>query len=224
MLRPLLPRKLAVCNGVVTRRQRLLDATDVHPNYESTLVAATVWAVEAGDDVVVIGGGYGVTAVRAAWAARNVDVRCYEPSDEHAAIIAETAALNGVGSAVTVEHAAVGPVVQAYGPTDGADRVGPADLPECDVLVMDCEGAERAILDELAVRPRALVVESHGAVGSPPPVVAGLLDAAGYAIDSRVVDDETDGIEVFAATREDAPPVASDSGPADHSVPEEAPS
>jgi len=34
-------------------------------------------------------------------------------------------------------------------------------LPDCDVLEMDCEGADTSILSNLNIRPRVIIVEIH---------------------------------------------------------------
>ena len=40
-VRPYLPRKFGVYNGVAVKNIRLLDTTDEYPNYEKPLLAAT---------------------------------------------------------------------------------------------------------------------------------------------------------------------------------------
>ena len=58
------------------------------------------------------------------------------------------AARTKVSKRLTVNHAIVGEAISVYGaPEDLAPRVvTPADLPECDVLALDCEGAEILLL------------------------------------------------------------------------------
>ena len=82
---------------------------------------------------------------------------------------------------LTVNHAIVGEAISVYGaPEDLSPRVvTPADLPECDVLALDCEGAEIVILRNLKFRPRAIAVESHGIYGAPSKMVRELLEQAG---------------------------------------------
>ena len=63
--------------------------------------------------------------------------------------------------------------------------VAPADLPPCDVLELDCEGSEVEILGALAVRPRVVLVETHGLYGAPTDRVLALVRGLGY--DAAVV-------------------------------------
>lgn len=190
LLRPHLPRRLAVCNGVVTRRQRLLDAQDTFPDYEHDLLAALETHVCLPDDVVIVGGGFGVSTVVAAQHAHTVTT--YEPSNTHVELVREAARLNGVADHVTVDHAAVGPLQHPYGTTDGADHLDGHDIPPCDVLELDCEGAEIAILVALDVTPRTIVVESHPEFGTPPDDVQHALEYQDYTVTERYDDGPRD--------------------------------
>ena len=111
---------------------------------------------------------------------------------------------NGVAELVTVEHSAIGPVRERneeyFGPTDG-ERRSPSAVPECDVLKLDCEGAELDILRELDFRPRVVIVETHPHVDCPAHEVEAELSRRGY----EVVDEGVAGIDgslpVLTATR-----------------------
>jgi hypothetical protein len=67
-------------------------------------------------------------------------------------VLERTLRVNDVAGLRTVEHAAVGGVSDSseriFGAPvqDAIDAVAPADLPACDVLDIDCEGAELEIL------------------------------------------------------------------------------
>ena len=50
------------------------------------------------------------------------------------------------------------------------------------MLELDCEGAERGIFDAMTIRPRAIVVETHGMAGSPSEGIRRQLEALGYAV------------------------------------------
>ena len=155
------------------------DVADA-PGYEAALVAGLREHVRPGDRVVVVGGGAGVTAAVAALAAGpSGRVVVFEGSAAHADAVARTAALNGVEDRVTVRHAVVAGGEHVYG-ADLGQLVGPADLPACDVLELDCEGAEVAVLEGLAVRPRVLLVETHGVYGAPTDRVLALVERLGY--------------------------------------------
>jgi hypothetical protein len=60
--------------------------------------------------------------------------------------------------------------------------VTPADLPECDVLALDCEGAEILISRNLKFRPRAIGVGSRGIFGAPSKLVREPLEQLGYVV------------------------------------------
>jgi hypothetical protein len=62
-------------------------------------------------------------------------------------------------------------------------------LPDCDVLVLDCEGTEIEILEEMEIKPRAVIVETHGMNGATEEAVRERLDSAGYdTVESMVAE------------------------------------
>lgn len=151
------------------------------PYYEYALVEAIETYVQRGDDVALVGGGTGVSTVTAA---RQVgpsgSVTVFEGAATEAEKVRETVRVNDVASRVTVIHAVVSDVENLRDePGDAAAR-SPADLPACDALVLDCEGAEAEIIPALRRRPDRLIVETHGGLGAPPDAVARDLRDAGY--------------------------------------------
>ncbi len=93
-----------------------------------------------------------------------------------------TLAANGTCNA-TIHHAIVASPIGVYGDrTAYGEIVPPAALPECDVLEMDCEGSEIEILQKMTIRPRAVLVETHGIFGASTDSVAALLTGLGYAV------------------------------------------
>ncbi|WP_226022582.1 hypothetical protein [Halomicrobium salinisoli] len=200
VVRPHLPEKIAVFNGVAVRRIPLLDLTDEFPAYEATLIDAVRSAVESGDDVVVVGGGWGVSSVVAARrAGPDGAVTAFEPARHRYRYVRETAALNGVDDRVAVRHALVGPGVKVDGDGSGAARLPPGDLPDCDVLVLDCEGAEADVLRHVDVEPRTIVVETHACFGTPEDATRDALDEQGYDVVERAADEPDRGIFVLTA-------------------------
>ncbi len=140
--------------------------------------------VHAGDRVVVVGGGMGVTAAAAAIeAGAQGSVECFEGSADQTPVVRQTAGANGVAHRVKVHHAVVGPPIQVYGDNVHGPSLDPADLPDCDVLELDCEGAEVGILRRLAIRPRVVLVETHGLYGASSAVVRALLEDLGYHVE-----------------------------------------
>lgn len=190
-VRPFTPRIPSKYNGITVRHHRLTDffLPAEQPNdkdYKENLVEAVREAVDAGDKVVVVGGGFGVTAVHAALKSRHYPdcrsekVTVYECSGERVEVCRGTFELNDVD--VDLREAAVGVVKKQVGDTSQARYVHPTDLPKCDVLELDCEGAEVEILRELSVCPEIVVVETHGEFDASTEKVKQVLDEEGYEI------------------------------------------
>jgi hypothetical protein len=163
---------------------------DDRPNYEGTLVAGLRETIRSGDSVVVVGGGYGVTAVVAALATGpSGTVRCFEGSKQRVTLVQKTAERNKVTN-LSVQHAVVAKSIHVYGSGSvvGA-ALPPSQLPACNVLELDCEGSEVEILRKLTIQPRVILVETHGLFDAPTDLVASLLDKRGYVVSHRGVAD-----------------------------------
>lgn len=153
------------------------------PLYEDALVRGIRAKVRSGDAVTVIGGGYGVTLAFAAMAANpGGRVTCYEASASAIGHCRETLKRNGVGDHVTLEHAIVSKSFNLYGKGFSETVVDPANIADCDVLELDCEGAELDILRGLTIRPRTILVETHGVYGSSTADVSTQLERMGYDV------------------------------------------
>jgi len=156
--------------------------------YAAALVEGLRETVRPGDSVVIVGAGLGVTAVVAALrAGPSGTVQCFEGSREYVTFAQQTATRNKVTN-VSVHHAVVakfnadfrGGVANDLGPI-----LSPSQLPPCNVLQMDCEGAEVDILPGLMIQPRVILVETHGVFGAPTNLVASLLEKRGYVVTDR---------------------------------------
>ena len=182
-IRPVTPRKVGYFNDVAVKKLRYFDQTVEHPNYEETLIERVKETVEPGDHVGIVGGGIGVSAV---WAARcGGEVTVYEAAADQVNRVRETAELNDQADSITVEHALVGEDVNVWGAVEDATELHPDDLPEFDVLVIDCEGGETSILPSFSAD--RVVVETHGWLGSPASEVKAQLREADYEIvDERI--------------------------------------
>lgn len=192
-LRPRMPRTKLKYNGVTVCAGRWFDDVvpwdvPIHPHpeaYEVGLCSGIRKHVVAGQTVVLVGGGWGVSSVVAG---RNVgssgQVVTYEGSRQYAQRVRETVKINGVCDRVSVQNKVVS---EAFELKQGSssDTIDPQSLPACDVLVLDCEGAELSILEELENRPPTVIVETHGRLGSPEDAVRSLLDDQGYTVVSQ---------------------------------------
>lgn len=136
-----------------------------NPSYEQAEAEALRAQCEPGDDVVVIGGGLGVTAVIAARATGPTGrVTVYEPSPNAVRIVRDTVRWNACGDTVDVIHAAVGTArasCYTHGDPTSPRSVPYTQLPNADVYEMDCEGEEEPILRAMTAEPRAVLVETH---------------------------------------------------------------
>jgi hypothetical protein len=153
------------------------------PDYEATLLAGLSETIRPGDRVVIVGAGFGVTAVVAALRTGPAGtVQCFEGSKQHVRLAQQTAVRNGVTN-ISIHHAVVAKSISVYGiGSDVGAVLPPSQLPTCDVLELDCEGAEVDILRELTSQPRVILVETHGLYGAPTHLVASLLEKRGYVI------------------------------------------
>jgi hypothetical protein len=164
---------------------KLYNPPDVNdaPDYEQALITALKAHVKSGDEVVVVGGGLGVTSVVAALAATETGhVKCFEGDLRGVEAVHRVAQLNDVLERVTAHHAVVGEAIGVYGDAVATTTVQPSELPSCDILELDCEGAEIGILRDMIILPRVVAVETHGFLGAPTAAVRKLLESRGYHV------------------------------------------
>jgi len=164
---------------------KLYNSPDVSdaPGYEQALVTALKTHVVSGDEVVVVGGGLGVTCVVAALAAAETGhVKCFEGDLHGVDAVRRVARLNGVSERITAHYAVVGEAIGVYGNAVATTTMRPSQLPSCDILELDCEGSEIGILRDMTIQPRAIAVETHGFLGAPTATVRDLLEKRGYRV------------------------------------------
>ncbi|HIJ07425.1 FkbM family methyltransferase, partial [Methanocalculus sp.] len=130
---------------------------------EKGIVDAHHRLTRSGDRVVIIGGGDGVTAVTAAkLVGRSGSVQVYEGGDRAAGRLTTLCVREAISGICTIHHAVVGPHIDVYGGDFAtAAHVAPDEIPDCDVMELDCEGSEVEILRSMTIRPRAIIVEIH---------------------------------------------------------------
>lgn len=63
---------------------------------------------------------------------------------------------------MTVKAASVGPIYNPKRRVPGDSKIPPSELPDCDVLAIDCDGCELDVLDGIEITPRTIIVEHHG--------------------------------------------------------------
>lgn len=191
-IRDYLSRKKTTLNGVEVRYRRIGDRVVPwqagHPSpecYESGIISGLRTHLREGDDIVIIGGGWGVSTTVAAWeVGPEGSVLTYEASPEQAERVKETTKLNEVNERVKVENSVVSHTISIYGSESSTHTTPPEEIPDCDVLELDCEGAEKEILSNLGIRPRVIIVETHGIFDSPTKEITNQLKKMGYSIES----------------------------------------
>lgn len=199
-MRPLLPKKgFQTYNTVKMGRARLGDSLlnqRTRPEMEDGIVSGHKKYTQQGDSVVIIGGGNGVTAVRSAKiVGSGGEVIVFEGGEESVERCEKVIDMNEVGDICTVNYAIVGQERNVYGgSTTGAEIVTPSDLPECDVLEIDAEGAEIDIINELEDLPEVIIFELHPWLYSESPEKPiELLEGMGYEMQYH---SGHDGIEI----------------------------
>lgn len=98
-----------------------------------------------------------------------------------------------------MNHSIIGNAIDLAGTSGDAEVVSPADLPACDILILDCEGAEIGILQSLDQRPETLIVETHGFLDSPADDVRTALDDIDYKTIDQKDEDQQMGVHVLTA-------------------------
>lgn len=208
----LLPPDTVKYNGVEVKEGKKLsflipgDGFSGRPGYEKGIIDSFNRTLNQGDKVVIIGGGYGVTAITAKQiVGEEGEVVVYEPAKEMVARVEETSRLNDTPIDET-NHAAVGELKNPWGDTSSCKTVSVTEIPECDTLELDCEGTELEILENLQIGPQRLIVESHGVFDAPTREVEEKISDLGYEIlDKQLAEDnETcreDDIKVITASK-----------------------
>lgn len=181
-VRPFLPPRIGVYSGVAVRDPvKLLDREGTNPHHKDGMVDTIQRGVREGDTVVEVGAGMGILTVHAARRAGPMGcVHAYEGGQDNARTVRQTVRLNEVEDRVNVNHTVVEYVETVWGSPGTAAVISVEQLPEMDVLVMDCEGAEVPILKAMQHtrhEPRECIVETHAWTGADSATVTELLEA-----------------------------------------------
>lgn len=167
-VRPVLPPKVIVHNGVPAKTGRLLDKTDHRKDWEQLLMAAIRSQPLSGCDVVEVGGGLGIcTAEIAKRVGPTGSVISFEADDDRIEKMNETLELNCVSDVVEVKNEYRTDVTT-----------------DCDVLVLDCEGAERQVLSGEYGDPDTVIAETHPVFDVPTQEIEDALERDGYGIET----------------------------------------
>lgn len=155
----------------------------IRPNFKSSIISAIDKYTQPGDDVIVIGGGDGITAVHEGnQVGDGGQVVVYEAVGNKVENIKINFEMNEVPCDYMVKHAIIGDIRDANNKTGISSKIPPSNLPTCDVLELDCEGAESIILERLDSRPRTMIIEIHPNQGAPEDEIREKLFKLGYEI------------------------------------------
>jgi hypothetical protein len=152
------------------------DPHSYNPAYESTEVDGVKKFVSEGDDVVVIGGGYGVTAVHAANQTAG-DITVIEADESRYNNLHRIFEANDIRNNIELFYGYLG-TLHIDLKNDNIPKIDIEDVPPADVWDMDCEGAEVEILQNLPYKPSVVLVETHDNHAQ----VIDLLKSEGYDI------------------------------------------
>jgi hypothetical protein len=192
------------------KRLRVLDkivlGEDFHfdKNHKKSNVSLIQKYILPGDEVVVVGGGRGITSVNAA---RQVgtggSIVVYEAAKSQISKLKETIKLNDVEHVVSIRHAVVGEALSTLDSIQNAPTLSAEDLPECDVLEMDCEGGEIHILDNLGINPECIIVETHPRQNADTRKIGRILKTMGFEIVESKPDRNSGDVIVGKISREE---------------------
>lgn len=175
-IRDHLPTKTRSLSGVMLNDAPLLDLTVKRPLYKIGLILSIYDHVSDGDHVEIVGFGRGVSTTHILRAGAG-SVTGYEGAANMINKGKNTVARNYNGTpSIDIQHAVVGESVDVYGDETNARSVHPSELSDADVLVLDCEGAEKSILQDLGTDPEIILCESHPSKDVPVSVIINILD------------------------------------------------
>lgn len=158
------------------------------PDYEFTTVKALKEFATTGSVVTVIGGGLGVTACIAANAVgKTGHVYCFEGNKNNIKNIQKAVEYADLSDRITLKQAIVSSDIGVYPGEKVQTIMDTSELPPCDILELDCEGAELEILTNLRFSPRIIIAESHGHYGSSSEKLIETLERKGYSVEDRGV-------------------------------------
>lgn len=184
------PHEVSVLDRIVPGYNRPSD----NPDYENSEVDAMRTYTEGGDKIVIVGAGRGITPTAAANSVGGDGlVVGYEASADRISRAKKTVQYNQVSDIVELHHTIVARAESVAGKVGSATVLPPDELPDCDFLELDCEGAEEKILSKMTIYPRVISVETHETMGVSHANVMKILENRGYQI--QKITDKTDMVE-----------------------------
>lgn len=173
-----------------------VPSTD-NPDHEKAYVKMIRKLVTKGQKVVIIGGGWGVSTIIAAeQVGKSGQIITYEAAEKMYKRTEKSTELNNVNNISTTIHAIVSDDVrlEGNGQQNDADVIPGNEIPDCDVLMVDCDGAEFEILADVEIRPELIILEHHAVddgkyvIEYQPSEIKTRLESMGYEIVKQITD------------------------------------
>lgn len=175
-IRDKLPTKNRSLAGVTLDDAPLFDLTVERSLYKIGLIMSIYDHVSDGDHVEIVGFGRGVSSTHILRAGAGT-VTGYEGAANMITKGKKTVTQNYDGNpSLDVRHAVVGESIDVYGDQSNAQNIHPSELSDADILVLDCEGAEKSILENLGTKPETILCESHPSKGTPASTILNVLN------------------------------------------------
>lgn len=175
-IRESLSKKCRTLSDVEVQDTPLFDLHADNPMYKIGLVLSIYDYVSTGDQVEIIGFGRGVTTTHI-FRAGATKVIGYDGALNMIKKGVDTVKRNvDEIPSLRVKHSIIGDPIDVYGDFSDAKVISPSELSAADVLVLDCEGAEKSILSELGTYPSTIICESHPTKGAPAEEIVKILD------------------------------------------------
>lgn len=176
-IRESLPEKCRTLADVEVQDTPLFDLHADNPMYKIGLILSIYDYVSTGDRVEIVGFGRGVTTTHIFWAGAT-EVIGYDGAANMIKKGVDTVKRNVDDiPSLRVKHSIIGDPIDVYGNFSDAEIVPPSELSGADVLMLDCEGAEKSILSGLGTLPSTIICESHPTKGAPAEEIIKILDA-----------------------------------------------
>lgn len=156
-----LPQKHRITDEYLPKHVTQYVPKDI-PDYEEQYLSALSTIIDSGDNVVLIGGGEGVSSIVAAKSVGpSGSVHTYEAAAEAADKAQTLVDFHELNNLVKITHSIVEVEGALRGNSKGADVVPIGEIPEADVLGIDADGAEFEMIKNIPQWATTLAVEHH---------------------------------------------------------------
>lgn len=182
-----------VFTGINEKKLRPVDkyfgelSPSIVPKAKEANINAIVDNVKSNDNVTIIGGGYGLNALYIAeQVGKDGSMKIFEADSNKIELLKKTLDYHSISTEYNIKHGIVGKGYRIMGDGIEGSVIEPEQLQECDVLEMDCEGAELEIIKNMQIRPNLLIIEQHPQLDMSPysssDLIPNILKHMGYSV------------------------------------------